>query len=169
MLTVVEYAGSNKEGRSLWLCECDCGNTCVLPSTTLSRAMKTHCGCQTKRLMSEAATKRIKDRGITAHGDSNSRLYRVFIGMVDRCEREGHVQYANYGGRGIKVCEEWRHDYSAFREWALANGYDDGAAHGDCTIDRIDPNGGQLLPCVGFLPVCPRQEVGRIADWNMVY
>lgn len=141
ILTVVEYVGSNKEGRALWLCECDCGNTCVLPSTTLSRTMKTHCGCQTKKLMSKAATKRIEDRGMTAHGDSNSRLYRVFISMIDRCERKGHVQYANYGGRGIKVCEEWRHDYSAFREWALASGYDDGAAHGKCTIDRIDPDG----------------------------
>ena len=91
--------------------------------------------------MSEASKNRIHARGIKTHGDSNSRLYRVFIGMIDRCEREGHVQYANYGGRGIKVCEEWRHDYSAFREWALANGYDDGAAHGECTIDRIDPDG----------------------------
>lgn len=141
MLTVVEYVGNNKGGRALWLCECDCGNKCILPSTTLAHGIKTHCGCQTKRLQSEATKKRLIERGITPHGDSNSRLYRVFIGMVDRCEREGHVQYANYGGRGVKVCEEWRHDYSAFREWALANGYDEGAAHGDCTIDRIDPNG----------------------------
>lgn len=138
-LEILERAGSDKDGRALWLCRCDCGNECVMPTGIIKR--KRHCGCQTKRLMSEASKNRIHARGIKTHGDSNSRLYRVFIGMIDRCEREGHVQYANYGGRGIKVCDEWRHDYSAFREWALVNGYDDGAAHGECTIDRIDPNG----------------------------
>lgn len=139
MLEILERAGSNKAGRALWLCRCECGNEIVMPTSTIKS--KRHCGCQTKRLQSEASKNRLHARGIKTHGDSNSRLYRVFIGMIDRCEREGHKQYANYGGRGIKVCVEWRHDYSAFREWALANGYDEGAAHGDCTIDRIDPDG----------------------------
>lgn len=139
MLEILERCGSTDDGRALWLCRCDCGNELVVPTNIIKG--KKHCGCQTKRLMSEASKGRLRKNGFKIHGDSNSRLYRVFISMIDRCEREGHVQYANYGGRGIKVCEEWRHDYSAFRKWALANGYDEGAARGECTIDRIDPDG----------------------------
>jgi hypothetical protein len=41
-----------------------------------------------------------------------------------------------YGGRGIKVCDEWKNSYENFREWALSNGYAD-----NLTLDRINPNG----------------------------
>ena len=34
--------------------------------------------------------------------------------------------YKDYGGRGIIVCDEWKNDYSKFKEWALANGYQGG-------------------------------------------
>lgn len=139
MLEILERAGSNKEGRALWLCSCDCGNTCTMPTSTIKS--KGHCGCQTKVRMSEASKRRLHHQGKKTHGGSTDRLYHVLIGMIDRCEREGHVQYANYGGRGIKVCEEWRHDYQAFKDWAYANGYDENAPKGQCTIDRIDPDG----------------------------
>lgn len=44
--------------------------------------------------------------------------------------------YKNYGGRGIKICDEWENDYIAFEKWAMANGYNNAL-----TIDRIDVNG----------------------------
>lgn len=56
--------------------------------------------------------------------------------MKNRCYRPSYVHFADYGGRGIEVCHEWVHDYPAFREWAVANGYDNAK-----TIDRIDQNG----------------------------
>lgn len=49
--------------------------------------------------------------------------------------------YKNYGSRGITVCDEWKTDYAAFKKWAYANGYDENAPRGQCTIDRIDVNG----------------------------
>jgi alpha-amylase/alpha-mannosidase (GH57 family) len=55
--------------------------------------------------------------------------------MKRRCENPDTEDYPNYGGRGIKVCDEW-HNYVPFREWAIANGYAD-----NLTIDRIDVNG----------------------------
>lgn len=55
--------------------------------------------------------------------------------MRTRCYNPHAINYANYGGRGITVCDEWRH-VGAFRAWALAHGYDD-----TLLIDRIDPNG----------------------------
>jgi hypothetical protein len=56
--------------------------------------------------------------------------------MKDRCFNKSHIHYHNYGGRGITVCPEWRNDFQAFYDWAMASGYRD-----DLTIDRIDVNG----------------------------
>lgn len=71
----------------------------------------------------------------TLHHESHTRLHRIWYSMRDRCNREKHSAYSNYGGRGIKVCKEWD-EYEAFRDWALTNGYSD-----SLTLDRIDVNG----------------------------
>jgi hypothetical protein len=56
--------------------------------------------------------------------------------MKQRCANPNNQKYKDYGGRGIKVCEEWLHDFQSFYDWAIANGYADGLS-----IDRIDVNG----------------------------
>jgi hypothetical protein len=61
--------------------------------------------------------------------------------MKQRCSEPTHKAYKDYGGRGITVCSEWRDSFEAFRDWAMANGYDETAPRGQCTIDRIDNNG----------------------------
>lgn len=63
---------------------------------------------------------------------SETRLRRIWVGMNSRCKAKDNEYY---GGRGIKVCEEWQ-QFERFREWALANGYTD-----DASIDRIDNEG----------------------------
>ena len=78
----------------------------------------------------------IVERGeITTHHSTKTRLYKIWDGMKGRCERNKHKHYKNYGGRGISVCKEWE-TFSAFKEWAIANGYND-----TLTIDRKDCNG----------------------------
>lgn len=72
----------------------------------------------------------------TKHGDSNTRLYNVWAGIIYRCENKKCKSYKHYGGRGISVCDEWRKKYSTFKDWAMANGYKE-----NLTIDRIDVNG----------------------------
>lgn len=72
---------------------------------------------------------------ITTHHASKTRLYKIWDGMRDRCRRQGHMHYKNYGGRGITVCDEWL-DFNEFKRWALDNGYND-----QLTLDRIDCNG----------------------------
>ena len=62
-------------------------------------------------------------------------LRNVHSSMIQRCENPKRQQYSRYGGRGIKVCEEW-HNYENFRKWALENGY----KH-PLKLDRIDNNG----------------------------
>ena len=62
--------------------------------------------------------------------------------MLQRCHynyKDRHKKY--YQDKGIKVCDEWRNDFLKFKEWALANGYDYNAPQGQCTIDRINPDG----------------------------
>lgn len=55
--------------------------------------------------------------------------------MLQRCENPNNTAYRNYGGRGITVCNEW-HDYLTFKEWSLANGYDE-----SLSLDRINVDG----------------------------
>lgn len=72
--------------------------------------------------------------GKTIHGMKKTRIYKSWERIKRRCNNP--KTYKNYGGRGIKVCDEWSKDFMAFYEWAMANGYRD-----DLTIDRIDVNG----------------------------
>ena len=73
--------------------------------------------------------------GAYKHGQTKTRLFKIWASMHERCERVRHAYYMNYGGRGIRVCDEWR-EFVPFREWALKAGYRD-----DLSIDRIDVDG----------------------------
>lgn len=74
-------------------------------------------------------------------GESTSRLYRCWNSMRTRCRPKLSAKYPLYSGRGIKVCPEWDNSYSEFAKWARANGWQDDAPRGNCTLDRIDVNG----------------------------
>lgn len=67
---------------------------------------------------------------------SETRLYHIWEKMKTRCYNRNSCNYHSYGGRGIKVCDEWVHNFSAFQEWALSHGYND-----TLQIDRIDNDG----------------------------
>lgn len=82
----------------------------------------------------------IGDRSRT-HGMANTRLYSVWCGIKDRCTNKNLPHYDRYGGRGIKVCEEWAKSFEAFRDWAVEAGYDDKLTGREQSIDRIDVNG----------------------------
>lgn len=69
------------------------------------------------------------------------RLYKIYVHMCRRCYYKKYQYYHRYGGRGIRVCDEWLNSYEKFKEWALANGYDYNAPRGQCTLDRIDNDG----------------------------
>lgn len=105
----------------------------VVRSGALKTGHTQSCGCYGFEIAREATTKHLK---------SDTRLYWVWHGMKQRCENPNSDSYKAYGGRGIKVCEEWSNDFVPFYEWAMANGYDENAPHGECTIDRIDNNKG---------------------------
>ena len=124
-LTVVSYEGS-KNGKSMWKCICDCGNEVIVDSSSLKSGNTKACGCHQKDGWGNSKT----------HGMSKTRIYRIWQAMKNRCFYEKNKYYFNYGGRGISVCDEWKNDFQAFYEWAIANGYSD-----ELTIDRIDNDG----------------------------
>lgn len=77
-----------------------------------------------------------------ARGESNTRLYLVYAAIVKRTTSKQYKTYYLYGGRGIKMCDEWLNDYQTFKKWSYENGYDDNAPKYALTIDRIDNNKG---------------------------
>ena len=142
-LTVLEraddYVDHKGHGYARWKCRCDCGNEITVRQDGMVGGHVCSCGCFRKETASKL--KQIN----TTHGASShsgpERLYGVWVEMRRRCRDESRPEYKNYGGRGIYVCDEWESDYTAFRDWALANGYDKDAPYSVCTLDRIDVNG----------------------------
>lgn len=130
-LLVIERAGSNAKGNSLWKCLCDCGKETVVVGYTLTGNRSHSCGCLHHEKL--AARNRKEKR---THGETDTRLYRIWRGMRQRCNVKTDTHYPDYGGRGISVCKEWDGSFEVFRDWALAHGYRD-----DLTIDRIDNDG----------------------------
>ena len=82
------------------------------------------------------AKDRMRERsvGLSFHSTEN-RLYRIWSSMKTRCYNPNFPEYVHYGARGIEVCDEW-HEFDAFADWAVSNGYRD-----DLTIERVDVNG----------------------------
>lgn len=73
---------------------------------------------------------------VRKHGESATRLYKIYYSMLSRCSNTNAVSYRFYGGKGIIVCEEWVSDYFIFKKWAIENGYNE-----SLEIDRINPDG----------------------------
>lgn len=116
----------------LWECRCDCGKTVFCLTSNLQKGDCQSCGCMGRehRIIST-----------TTHGGRHSRLYGVWRNMKSRCYNPHVRSYKDYGGRGIRICEEWRNSFEKFQKWALLSGYDPDAPYGACTLDRIDVDG----------------------------
>ena len=104
-----------------WICECSCGTIKEVRQTTLRQGSSKSCGC-------------IRQKAITKHGGSGTRLYKIWKGMRTRCLNPNIPDAVLYGGKGITICDEWA-DFTIFRLWAENSGYAD-----DLTIDRKDSN-----------------------------
>ena len=114
-----------------WVCKCECGNEKSYVPLKLIRGKTKTCGCG-----KIARCKEYTSLYRTKHGGRHTRLYHIWHGMKERCFTSTNKDYPNWGGRGITVCQEWANDFSAFRDWAMSNGYAD-----NLTIDRINNDG----------------------------
>ena len=131
-LVVMERAGVKNKVAS-WLCKCDCGKMKIINGQSLRKGYTQSCGCLRKETSPENGKRTAKHNGRSRLKQQNYRLYYIWDGMKQRCNNPNNHSFQGYGGRGIRVCEEWLNDFAAFQTWALAHGYAD-----DLTIDRID-------------------------------
>lgn len=120
---VDKYCGKDKYGVKYFHCTCNyCGfPTIMTPAALNTKSEVKTCGCYKYH-----------------HGDTYDRLNKIYFGMIHRCYNTKSTEYHKYGGRGIKVCDEWLgpDGYHNFKNFAISTGYNE-----DLTLDRIDNDG----------------------------
>ena len=136
-LTAIEDSGKRLHTQVVWKCKCDCGNISFVLMSNLLKGNSKSCGCLNK----EVAIKNGKARKTHGHtfNDANgrrrqSKTYKAWIDIKQRCNNPKASNYRNYGGRGIKVCKRWLNSFENFLK-------DMGEAPTDRSIDRINNNG----------------------------
>lgn len=109
------------------LYRCDCGNETIAVCHAVNTGNTRSCGCLAIKA---------KQNNNRKHGLSTHHLYHMYHAMRKRTTNPNASDYAFYGGKGIRVCDEWRNSFQNFYDWAMNNNYKDGL-----TIDRINNNG----------------------------
>ncbi len=128
-LTIKSRADNDKFGRTQWHCICECGKEKVVALFRMTSGHTKSCGC-------------IKGEAKATHRMKGTPTYNSWCAMKQRCNYPGSDEYANYGGRGIKVCDRWNESFENF----LADMGERPAGH---TIERKDTNGHyEPLNCV---------------------
>lgn len=122
-ITVIRKTNEKLSKENLWECACECGEKLYRRGSDLRRP----------RLEgSQISCQRCKRK---THGDSNSPEFVVWSGIIQRCYNPNQTGYEYYGGRGIKMCDRWRHSYANFLE-------DMGRKpHSNYSIERINVDG----------------------------
>jgi hypothetical protein len=123
-LTVISKYGKTKSGDIVWRCQCSCGKETTGAAAKIKAGTVRSCGC----LIADTAKERL-----TKHGKSRTKEYQTWFHMKARCLDKSSMQYADYGGRGITICDRWM-EFENF----LA---DMGVSPKDHFLDRKDNNG----------------------------
>ena len=128
-IVVVERLPMNAHHEAEWKCMCDCGNEHISTSYNLTHGATTKC----KKCKIELIAQKN-----TTHGQQPRKMFNAYVNMKTRCYNPNYHLYKNYGGKGIKICDEWlgKNGFINFREWSFKNGYKD-----ELSIDRINNNG----------------------------
>lgn len=99
------------------------------------------------------------------HGLTLHPLFKVWSSMKGRCYNEKDTHYKEYGGRGIKVCDEWLLSFPSFYDWCVSNGWEHGLE-----IDRYPNNDGNYEPnnCRFVTPSknCRNRRSNRMITYN---
>jgi hypothetical protein len=134
LLVVEKTDKRSRDGHVVWKCLCDCGKEKKLKSNDLQGGKIISCGCYGCERRRVANTKHgcRPGSGMTAE-------YTTWRGMKNRCLNPRKDNYKYYGGRGIKVCDEWLHSFENFLNYLKANNMYPKPA--GISIDRIDNNG----------------------------
>lgn len=124
-LSVIEYSHSTN-GHSFWKCDCICGIQVVKRGADILSGRIQSCGCLHSEKMIEMNT---------THGMRNTPTYWAWHSMKNRCLDKKNKNYHIYGGRGIKICDEWLNSFEQFYK-------DMGRKPEGMSLDRIDNDKG---------------------------
>ena len=130
-LTVLEFNGIVSNHKRSWLCKCDCGKIKPIREGNLLSGVSKSCGCA----IVDKSRQRMLKHGMSK-SCGNHPLYKVWQGIKTRCYYGKSKRYKDYGGRGIKMYDDWRNDFMKFYKWAIENGYKE-----DLEISRINIDG----------------------------
>lgn len=131
-------------------CVCECGTEKEVLLSDLKSGNTKSCGCLSRDIVIKRNTK---------HGLRYHPAYHTYNAMMARCYNEKDDGYHHYGGRGIKVCEEW-HDIHKFTTWCESNGFEK-----KLQLDRKDNNKGYSPDNCHF--VTPQINL-RNTRWNVI-
>lgn len=106
-LVVIQRMNNSPNGKTQWLCMCDCGEKKIVRSDHLKSGETKSCGCLQKEITSVVKT---------THGHSCDETYKLWLNMKQRCTNSNCPDYKDYGGRGITICEEWLEFTNFFRD-----------------------------------------------------
>ena len=106
-LQVLQRA-KNHGPHTYWHCICECGEQTTVYAGSLRRGLTKSCGCLHREIATQLATQ---------HGEAtgkHSTEYRSWQNMIKRCTQKTNIGWEDYGGRGISICERWRHSFPNF-------------------------------------------------------
>lgn len=90
------------------------------------------------------------------HDLSKHPLYSRWQGIKQRCYNKKEKKYKDYGGRGISMCDEWRHEFTAFYDWCMSNGFNN-----NLHIDRINNDGNYEPNNCQFITLEENNAIGK--------
>ena len=100
-LTAIKFSYRNAHGSQHWFFRCDCGNEKIIMVDNVKRSKSKSCGCLKKEQGKKLGEINLK------HGMTKTRTFKSWGNLKQRCLNKNDKGYKNYGGRGIKVCDEW--------------------------------------------------------------
>jgi hypothetical protein len=126
---IVQSEDQIDNGKSRWICLCDCGQKKSILACHLRSGKIVSCGCYRKQINSDLH----RTHGQAPKNQKRTRTYTTWASMLMRCNNPNHQFYHQYGGRGIAVCDRWR-KFEKFYE-------DMGDKPIDHSIERINVDG----------------------------
>lgn len=139
-------------GKRRCVCICDCGNVVERDLYSVKDGLTRSCGCLRTESNLTGNNRRV-------HGLRHHPLYAIWCGIKDRCYCKTDKAYDRYGGRGVVMCDDWKNDFMAFFNWAVANGWERGLC---LDKDKLSPNRSGMMYSPEYCCFISRQE-------NMIY
>ena len=130
---IIEQMPERKNGYIIYKVQCDCGDVVMLNGSYLRTQNRPCKSCSAKKNTKKGTDHYAYKHGCASRTKGRDRIYSIWVAMRQRCNDCNDRQFSDYGGRGIKVCEEWN-DFSEFLS-------DMGERPEGMQLDRIDNDG----------------------------